>query len=100
MRQHCGGVQIQLRLHEFVPRASHKLANLLNNMFLHSNVDHNDMFPIAATRWQVLIEVRFDLTRAGAEFLWQHTHAGTRGTLKLMVRDEEVHRTTDCGGLQ
>ena len=26
-------------------------------------------------------EVRLDLNRAGAEILWQHTHAGTRGTL-------------------
>ena len=59
-----------------------ELASLLNNMFPHSNVDHNDMFPIAATRWQVLKEVRFDLTRAGAEILWQHTHAGAQGTLK------------------
>ena len=46
-----------------------ELASLQNNMFPHSNVDHNDMFPIAATRWQVLKEVRFDLTRAGAELL-------------------------------
>jgi len=29
----------------------------------------------------VVKEVRLDLNRAGAEFMWQHTHAGTRGTL-------------------
>jgi len=46
-----------------------ELASLLNNRFPHSNVDHNDMLPIAATRWQVLKEVRFDLTRAGDEML-------------------------------
>ena len=62
-----------------------ELASLLNNMFPHSTVDHNDMFPIAATRWQVLKEVRFDLTRAGAEILWQHTHAGVQGTLKQVT---------------
>ena len=58
-----------------------ELASLMNNMFPHSNVDHNGMFPIAVTKWQVLKKVRFDLTRAGAEILWQHTHARPRGTL-------------------
>ena len=61
-----------------------ELARLMNNMFTHCNVDHNDMFQIAVTRLQVLKEVRFDLTCAGAEILWQHTHAGARGTLKII----------------
>ena len=33
----------------------------------------------------MLKEVRFDLTRAGAEILWQHTHAGAQGTLKTKI---------------
>ena len=53
-----------------------ELPSLLNN-----KLSHNDTFPIAATRWQVLKEVRFDLTCTGAEILWQHTDAGARGTL-------------------
>ena len=73
-----------------------ELASLLNNMFPHSNVDHNDTFPIAATRWQVLNEVRFDLTRAGAEILWQHTHAGAQGRL-ISVPTLLVIRSTQGG---
>ena len=58
-----------------------ELPSLLNNMVSHSNDDHNDTFPIVATRWQVLKEVHLDLTCTGAEILWQHTHAGAQGTL-------------------
>ena len=60
-----------------------ELPSLLNNMLSHSNDDHNGTFLIAATRWQVLKEVRLDLTCTGAAILCQHTHAGAQGTLRL-----------------
>ena len=73
-----------------------ELASLLNNMLSHSNVDHNDTFQIAATRWQVLKEVRFDLTCAGAEILWQHMHARAQGTLKKIPDQTHQHRCDEA----